>query len=198
MRLPLNLSTTEMGKSFKGGGTNGLGAGGASRVGTTAATSPDYINYESINQDLLHLAKKINGGSSSSPPPPPPPPSSSSKLADNSFRFKNGALYSSSSRLNYIIPEMLTRAVAQKSETNSPNLPVATTSTTSGDDDTTDGRSLDSDGCGGPSSPKKPTLVAVPKQQPQQQPTPTAQNNVVYCDIDFIKKTPAFHSIHKS
>ncbi len=148
-----------------------------------SAAAADYINYESVNQDLLHLAKKINGGSAAPSPLPPPPNAkigqySSSSLLSRTFNEKvKGALYSSSSRLNYIIPEMLTRSQRPA------NVPASS-----------EGAAARLDASPGTAQSEAHSLQAKPTALSKQ----ASLNQVVYCDIDFINKTPAFHSIHKS
>lgn len=159
--MPLNLSTVDMGDAS---------TRQTSKNKTSAATA-DYINYEQVNQDLLHLAKKINGGAA--------PVSQRSSHQSNSLLSKTlnyerikGALSSSSSRLNYIIPEMLNRGGSSRTAHQQPL----------------------ADNSDEPPA-KQP---AVEKQIVAEKPVANQNNqNVVYCDIDFINKTPAFHSIHK-
>lgn len=165
--MPLNLSTVDMGDAST--------RQASSMKNKTSAATADYINYEQVNQDLLHLAKKINGGAA--------PVSQRSSHQSNSLLSKTlnyerikGALSSSSSRLNYIIPEMLNRGGSSRAAHQQPPA-----------DDSDEPPA------------KQPT---VEKQIVAEKPVankPAAQNNqnVVYCDIDFINKTPAFHSIHK-
>lgn len=97
VRLPINLSTANMDPHGPNSQTNN---------GRTS----DYINGDHINQDLLHLAKKINN--INDPPPASNYSSVQSKSSKSSLTYEKlkGALSSSSSKLNYIIPEMLSNS----------------------------------------------------------------------------------------
>ncbi|RNA38268.1 fibroblast growth factor receptor substrate 2-like [Brachionus plicatilis] len=105
VRLPLSLSYTSM---------------DVNSVNTTAHPKEEgaknksfYVNMEDVNPDILHLARKINIESSESSASLSSKnrltvPSSSGSLYKklNYEKFKN-ALSSSSTKLNYIIPERL-------------------------------------------------------------------------------------------
>lgn len=105
VRLPLSLSYSSMEVNSVNTSTNPKEEG--------AKSKNYYVNMDDVNPDILHLARKINSDSSESAASF----NSRTKLTSNNSsgtlykrinyeKFKN-ALTSSSTKLNYIIPERL-------------------------------------------------------------------------------------------